>query len=162
MPASKNAPAVTRHLGDVSVIADCEYLSKMPCVWLMFAGGALTDVYNPFAVDRLAHQLHPPQRSRDVRTVGDDAAEHFAAYLGYLEPRNGTDRMVHSVENEEVEVAKVPRNGKVYNLPPTIIQRPVVAGPSIQNDINVWRRIAFRYQVNPGPDCARCLTTNGG
>ena len=84
--------------------------------------GALSNVDDPFAMNRFAHQLRPPQSGRDVRKVGDDTVQNLPSYLCDLESGYCADRMVHLVQNEEIEVAQVARNRVVDDLPATIFE----------------------------------------
>jgi hypothetical protein len=65
-----------------------------------------------------------------------DAQEYVAAELGNLEPRDRADRMVHPVKDEQIEVAKIPGDCEVANLPPSILERAIMTAPSLQDQIN--------------------------
>src|SRR3954451_16508733 len=119
---------------------------------------ALRDVDDPLTMDRLAHQLLPPKRGREVRIVGDDPMKYVPADLGDFKLRYCADRMVHSVENEQVEVAKVAWNGEVHGLAAAVAQASVVTGPAFQDQIDRARSVAFADQVAPRRDRARRLS----
>lgn len=65
--------------------------------------------------------------------------------------------MVHAIEDEEIEVAKVTRNGKVHDLPTAILQIAIMTGPTIQNDKDRTWRIALANEVAFRLDRARRL-----
>jgi len=49
--------------------------------------------------------------------------------------------MIHAVKDEQVKVAEISRDCEVDDLPATIFQRAVVAGPAAQNQIETaWGR----------------------
>jgi hypothetical protein len=60
--------------------------------------------------------------------------------------------MIHPVENEEVEIAKVAGDGEVDDLPATVRQSPIVAPPAANDQIDEIRGVAFADQVVPRPD----------
>jgi hypothetical protein len=98
-----------------------------------FLGGALSNVDNPLAVNGFAHKLLPPERGCYVRVSRDDAVENLPANLGDPELRYRSDPVVHPIEDEQVEVAKVAGNSKIDNLAAAIMQRSIVAGTTLQD-----------------------------
>jgi len=63
--------------------------------------------------------------------VRDDVVKNLTSDLRNLQPRNRADRMIHAIENEEVEIAQVARNREVNDLPASIFQHSIVTSPAI-------------------------------
>lgn len=55
--------------------------------------------------------------------------------------------MVHAIENEEIEVAKVTRNGKVHDLPTAILQMAIMTGPAVEDHEDRTWHIALANEV---------------
>ena len=63
--------------------------------------------------------------------------------------------MVHAIQKEKIEVAKITRNGKVHDLPAAILQVAIMTGPAIQNHEDRTRRIPLADELVFRPDRAR-------
>jgi len=100
-----------------------------------FVSRSLGNIHDPLAVNGLADELLPPKCRRDVRRRSDDPQEEFATDLRNFETRYRGDRMIHSIQDEEVKIAKIARDGEVDDLPTPIFQRAIVARPPLENEI---------------------------
>src|SRR5215203_1721640 len=74
--------------------------------------------------------------------------------LGDPEPGQGANRMVHAVEDEDIEVAQIARDGEIDNLAPAVVQRPIVAGPAFEDEKDRAWRFALPDEVATGANGA--------
>ena len=85
-------------------------------------GATLTEVRDPFAQDRLVDQRRQPHGAADAGTP------HKVYHLltrqpHHLDRRHCRDRMVHTLEDEDVHVAEITRDQKRHDLAPTVGER---------------------------------------
>ena len=111
-------------------------------------------------MNRLADQLLPPERRGYVGKVGHQANENFAADFGDFQPRDRPYGMIHAIENEEVEVAKIAGDGEVDNLPASIFERAIVAPPTFKDQVKRAWRVTFANELSPRLNRMRRLFRN--
>jgi len=123
------------------------------------AGRALRNVDDPLTMNGFANQLLPPKRCRDVGEIGHDAVEIITANFRHSQSGDGTDRMIHSVEDEEIEIAKVTRHDEVDNLGSSIFQRAITGPPSVENEVQERWGGTLADEIASWRDRANRLTT---
>ena len=108
---------------------------------------ALTDIYRPFPLDRNADQSLPPQGPCNPRMPVDEVQERVLLDLGELHGRDGANRVIHLPQHEGVDVEEIARQEERDDLPPPVLQLLVAAGPALQDQVDVPRRIALADDV---------------
>ncbi len=108
--------------------------------------GAVSDVHQPFARDRLLHDCIPcqqlDQRRSRPQPRNDVCREH-----GRFNCRERRDGMIHVVQRERSDVAQIPRQHERGDLPSAIRQQSIAAGEALDDEKEALHRQALLREI---------------
>ncbi|MGY4316466.1 hypothetical protein ACVWW1_005793 [Bradyrhizobium sp. JR3.5] len=88
---------------------------------------------------------------------GCNLVEEFAGEVGDRHRGNGADRMIHLTQDEDVHVADITGQEERHHLAPAILQLLVAVGPAGQDQVDVFRLLAFTNDIDARPEVADAL-----
>ena len=118
---------------------------------------ALSEADRPFALDRGADQSIPPQGAQYPRMRVADVFEIARRYPRNLERRNRANRMVHLVQDIDMQICEIAGQEESHDLAPAVIQIFIPAGPAAGNHIDLARIVTLADHVVAGFECFRPL-----
>ena len=124
--------------------------------------GALTEIEGPFTLDRCVHQRFPPQRGGNARISGADFVEEIPRQIGDRHRGDRADRVVHLLQDEHVEVAHVPGQEERHHLTAAILELLVAASPTRQDQVHVFRLVAFARDIDARRKFAQAIRSRAG
>jgi len=105
-----------------------------------------SDVDDPLAENALIDQRRKPHRLRYRRTL-EQLEDRGARDCNNPARRQGTDRMVHRIQDEDVRVGKISRNKVCDNLPCAGRRVLVPTGKALDDQVDIRRRVALADDV---------------
>jgi hypothetical protein len=96
-----------------------------------------THVDEPLAQNGLILQHRPPERPSERRARFQDVENRLTGKIGDLARRQCADRMIHLVEDEDMQIAGVAGNQIGHDLPAAFRQDRVATAIALDDDVHV-------------------------